>query len=594
MVKLVWQAHHPRCFVGLILIEIASSVLPLGMSWLTKILFDLLALGLQGQASSWQSLTRLLVLQIGLITFSKLLWPLSSYLNNELNRNLSINVLITIIKKINRLAGLAPFEDPSTRDTLQMGAQGGQMGPSQALGTLFSLLHNTITLVSFLGVLAAFNPWMSGLVALVALPQLATQIKWGRQRFILTEENAPRQRRADYYSALFSVPYFAKELRLFDLGEYFLKCYRKLAETVNQTQRIQQQRELYWQFGLDLFSNLISNTAFILVVVQAFQGHLTLGDVTFYTSAVSSVQGALANTVSALANINESALFYSRYTDLLALPQPIYIHPAARPTFPLTSALKLCGVSFRYSPEHPWVLRDVSLTIPAGSCFALVGLNGAGKTTLVKLLTRMYDPTEGIISWDGVDIREFDPADLRRHITAIFQDFVRFDFSALENIALGDVTKLDNGNRQVTEKAVRRAAQKAGICVTLEGLPKGYDTVLSRWLAEDGQGVDLSGGEWQKIALARSFMRDADLLILDEPTATLDAQAEFELYNQFTDLVRGRTSLIISHRFSTARLANVIAVLENGHITEMGSHDELLSISGTYAKLFNMQAEQYR
>lgn len=236
------------------------------------------------------------------------------------------------------------------------------------------------------------------------------------------------------------------------------------------------------------------------------------------------------------------------------------------------------------------MLRDINLCIPAGQCLALVGLNGAGKTTLVKLLTRLYDPTEGQILWDGIDLREFDPVELRCHMGAIFQDFIRYDLTVQENIGLGDVERIKQS------EAIRQAANKAGIHKLVERLPQGYDTILSRWLVgkDTGAGADLSGGEWQKIALARMFMRDADMLMLDEPTAALDAQAEYDLYSSFVELMAGRTSLLITHRFSTVRMADAVAVLEQGQITEYGSHTELVARKGTYAHLYQMQAERYQ
>jgi ATP-binding cassette subfamily B protein len=625
MFRLAWQAQ-PLAFIGVLSLKVTQGILPVGEAVITKLIFDKLAHAFQTDVTSSlpQELLFLLGVSIILGVLSNALGSAHTYLNAELGRKLRLQTQEQIYRKINSLYGLAPFENPQLQTMLQLASQGAHMGPSQSLGTLTSLLHNAITLVSFLGVLAAFNPLLAGLVALAALPQLFAQAKMGRQRFGLAEENSPKQRRTGYYGALFSAAYFVKELRLFDLGEFFLARFRQLTEELNHTQRAQQQRELRWQFGLDLVSKLVSSAAFVIVVVQAFQGRLTLGDVTLYTSAVGSVQGALSGIVFALANLHESALFFSRYTDLLALPQPIYIHPTPRPTPPLSSAIELRNVSFRYSPDHPWVLEDVSLTLPAGSCLALVGLNGAGKTTLVKLLTRLYDPTQGQILWDGVDIREFDPADLRRRMGAIFQDFVRFDLTAFENIALGDVNRLQqasgNGHAPAplsrfgrgvgggaqppsppgntvsdeTLAAVVQAAQKAGIHPTLQALPCGYHTTLSRWLADDGQGTDLSGGEWQKIALARLFMRNADLLILDEPTAALDAQAEYDVYSRFVELVNGRTSLLISHRFSTVRMADAVAVLQDGRIIEYGTHADLLALGGTYAHLYSLQAERYQ
>ncbi|HYP20531.1 MAG TPA: ABC transporter ATP-binding protein, partial [Chloroflexia bacterium] len=349
-----------------------------------------------------------------------------------------------------------------------------------------------------------------------------------------------------------------------------------------------QLREVRWQVLLSVLANVISGIAFVAVVLQALEGRLSLGDIALYSGAVVSMQGALGGIISALASANESVLFYSRYADLLALPEPLPLAGSPSPIAALKSGIELRNVSFRYSESHPWVLRNVNLCIPAGQRVALVGLNGAGKTTLVKLLTRLYDPTEGQVLWDDTDIRAFDPGELRRRIGIIFQDFVRYELTVQENIGLGDVTRIGD------ESSVRRAATQAGVDDVIGNLPRGYKTTLSRWLAEGESGADLSGGEWQKIALARMFMRQADLLILDEPTAALDAQAEYDLYNSFVELVGQRTCLLITHRFSTVRMADVVAVIEDGRITEYGPHSELLALDKTYARLYRMQAERYR
>jgi len=449
-------------------------------------------------------------------------------------------------------------------------------------------------LVSFIGILVIFSPLLAGLVTLAALPQLFFQIKMGNQRYIMTSQNTPMERQAGYYGFILSSAQAAKEIRLFNLGEYFLKSFKRIVIDVQNIQRNQQLRELSWQLWLSLLSSLVSSGTFVVVILRAFLGMFSLGDVPLYTSAVSNVQEAFSGIIIALSKINETALFFSRYTTLLGLKQSISIPLSPRPTSSLAGSIEFRNVSFRYYDESPWILRNVSFLLPARKCLALVGLNGAGKTTLVKLLTRMYDPTDGYLLWDGVDIREFDPTELRHRIGAIFQDFLRFEMTAQENIALGNVAQLWDENNQALLDAVHRAASKAGIHDKIMSLPQGYHTILSRWLSKEEQGVDLSGGEWQKVALARMFMRNADLLILDEPTAALDAKAEYDLYNHFVELINGKTSLLISHRFSTVRMADVIAVLENGQISEYGSHEHLLSLGGTYSKLYNMQADRYK
>ncbi len=589
MVPLVWQAQ-PICFVGLSIVLLVQGLLPLATAWLTKVLFDLLSEGIfhrQVTPTLVHYLFFLLVAQVGLILVTQFLSPLNQYLNAELGRELALKIKTSIYQKINSFIGLSYFEDPHFHDTIQLATRGAQFSPLQTLTVVTSLLQGTVTVVTFLSVLVAFNPLLATIVGVAVLPQLYIQLKFSRRRFGIAFDNNPKERRASYYGQVLSLITFAKEVRLFNIGDYFLRSFVQTTRAVQQAQRAQQRLELCWQVPLSLLAGAITSGAFVVVILQAFSGHLSLGDVALYTSAVMSVQSTLLSIVGALSQMNENAMFYRQYTALLTFPQSLWICTSAQHVPPLTCGITLRNVSFRYSDQHPWVLRHIDVFLPAGKCLALVGLNGAGKTTLVKLLTRLYDPTEGQILWDGIDIREFDPQELRQHMSTIFQDFSHYDLTVQHNIGLGNVVQIENS------AVVQQAAVKAGIHERIAALPQGYQSFLGRWLANERPGVELSGGEWQKIALARMFMREADLLIMDEPTASLDAQAEYDLYTYFRQLMRGCTSLLITHRFSTVRMADIIAVIEQGQITQYGTHEELMSVSRTYANLYTLQAEHY-
>jgi ATP-binding cassette subfamily B protein len=586
MLQLVWQAYPIAC-LGILLLTILQGLIPLANAWVTKVLLDWLTQLLVGGRVTKEQLIWLLLAQAVLMVATAMLPDLSRYLNAELGRRLTVLIQSTVYKKINRFQGIAHFENPKVYDTIQLAQQGAEQSSSQTLEILTGFIQSLVTLLSFIGVLFSFNLFLANLVLLAAFPQLLVQLKLGQQRFGLAFELSPSERRKYYYSFLLANVQAAKEVRLFGLGQYFLHKLLSLYKRVHQAERKQQQRELRWELGLSILSSVVASIAFIIVVFAAFGRQVTLGDITLYVSAVSSVQAALSQFIFAIAGLSESVLFHSYFQDLLALPPALPISLVTKSVPKLSSGLELRHVSFRYSDRQPWILRDVNLKIPVGSCLALVGLNGAGKTTLVKLLTRLYDPSDGQILWDGIDIREFDPAEFRQRIGTIFQDFMRYDLTVRENIGLGNLAKIDD------RKWIQQAARQANIHDEIMRLTQDYETELSRMFAEEGQGIDLSGGQWQRVATARMFAREADLLILDEPTAALDAQAEYELYSHFTDLMSKRTSVLISHRFSTVRMADAIAVLSDGRIIEYGTHDALIGKKGTYAKLYEMQAEFY-
>lgn len=590
MITMSWRAQ-PICFVGLIVIIVLQGLIPLGTAWLTKFLFDLLSQSIlhhQAISTFIQPLMLLLLAQAGLMIVSQVLGPLNQYLHAELERQLSLQIQTTIYQKINSFVGLSYFEDSHFQNTIQLALRSAHESSLQSLTIVTNLLQGTVTVVTFLGVVIAFNPLLAGVIGVAVLPQLFIQLRFSRQRFGMAFDNSPKERLASYYGQALSWVAFAKEIRLFNLGDYFLKSFIQVTGEIQQTQRVQQHHELRWQLPLSFLASSVTVGAFAVVIVQAFTDHFSVGDVALYTSAVISVQSALLSIIGALSCMKENTLFYHHYTDLLALSQPLPLSTPVQNVPTLNSGIMLHDVSFRYTNNHPWVLRHVNLFLPAGQCLAIVGINGAGKTTLTKLLARFYDPTEGRILWDGIDLREFDPRELRQHMAAIFQDFARYDLTAQQNIGLGNSAQVEESD------IVQQAAKKAGIHERILAFPHGYQSFLGRWLAHPDCGVDLSGGEWQKIALARMFMREADLLILDEPTASLDAQAEYDLYAHFRELMKGRTSLLITHRFSTVRMADQVAVLEHGQITEYGKHEELLSHQGMYAQLYMRQAESYK
>ena len=399
---------------------------------------------------------------------------------------------------------------------------------------LTSLIQSGVTLVSFVTVLLAFSPLLAGLVVVAALPQLAAHLKLGKQRVQLMFDLTGDERRKFYYDHLLSGVQAAKEMRLLNTGRYFIDKVSHLYRHIHQAERMQQKRELGWEAGLGSLSSLVSSGAFVAVLLAAFNGTLSLGDVTLYMGAVRSVQAALKNLLFAISGLHESSLFYTYYLDLMALTEPLPLAAAPKSVPELKQGIELRGVSFRYHADQPWVLHNVNMTIPAGECVALVGLNGAGKTTLVKLLLRFYDPTEGQILWDGIDICQFDPTALRQRMGAIFQDFMRYDLTVQENIGIGDVAHIKE------EERAQQAAERSGVHEMITNLPQGYDTELTLMFANGNSPLDLSGGQWQKIATARLFMRqDADLLILDEPTAVLDTKSEHQWYEYFVELAEG-------------------------------------------------------
>jgi ATP-binding cassette subfamily B protein len=430
--------------------------------------------------------------------------------------------------------------------------------------------------------------WWMALVALIApLPAFFASMRYGWWGYQMMRRQSPLRREMSYYNNLLTTDTYNKEIKLFTLGDFFIKLYRTLYNRYYiEARSIIVPRYLasfFWGLG----SLLVNGFIYLYIALQTVAGHITLGKLTFYSQAALSVGSSFQSLLSGISSTYENNLFINTLFEFLDYQPRIVSPPNGLKPEGDDLTIEFRNVSFTYPGRESAgaALRNVSFRIEPGEAIALVGRNGAGKTTIVKLLTRLYDPDEGQILVNGHDIREYDLAALRDRIGVIFQDYVTYWLSAARNIGVGSIAAIDD------QEGVRVAAGKSGASAVIEKLPDGYETMLGKWF---DSGQQLSGGEWQKIALARAFMRDASLLILDEPTSSLDPQAEYEVFARFRELTQGKSAIFISHRFSTVRLANRILVLENGGIRESGTHEELLALEGRYAELFSLQAEAYR
>ncbi|MEU4832117.1 ABC transporter ATP-binding protein [Streptosporangium sp. NPDC023615] len=580
----------PRALLAYVVLSFVSGSLPVAGAWLTKLVIDALVAG--------APLDALLppAAGIGAVGLVAVVAPqVTQYLRAEMDREVGLVAQDRLFGAVERFAGLGRFENPHFLDRLRLAQQAGGMAPNQAVDGMLGVGRAAVTIAGFLGSLFLLAPLMTVLVLMSGVPTLIAEVALSRRRARMVWDVGPVERREIFYGQLLSSVEAAKEVRLFGIGSFLRK--RMLADrrTVNAAKRAMDRREVLTQSGLGLLAAVVSAGGLLWAVAAARAGQISVGDVTMFVAAVASVQGALAALAGEVARSHQALLMFDHHLAVtMAEPDlPVPATPSALP--PLRRGIELRDLWFRYSDDHPWVLRGVDLHIPAGKAVALVGLNGAGKSTLVKLLCRFYDPTRGSISWDGVDLREADVAELRRRIGAVFQDYMHYDMTAAENIGLGDLDVFGDLER------VRAAARRAGIHEKLAGLPHGYDTLLTRMFFKESDkedpetGVVLSGGQWQRIALARAFLRDRrDLMILDEPSAGLDAEAEHDIHRSLRRHRATRTSLLISHRLGAVREADLIVVLSDGRIVERGDHAGLMATGGEYARLFTLQASGYR
>ncbi len=575
--------------VGRILTAVAQSASPVAAAWLTKQLLDRLVQ--PGAAASAIVLPAVLLAICGLVV--GVLAPVDAYVAQEMDRRTSRLSRSRLFDAVARLDGLRWFENPAFLDRLRIADSSGSSAPGRVVSGVLSIGRSIIVTVGFLGSLLAVSPVATAVVVAAAVPAVFAELAISRRRAEMTWSISPLERREFFYSGLLTQVQAAKEIRLFGLARLFGD--RMLAErqTADRQRRDVDRRQLLAQSWLALLAAVVSGGGLIWVGFAAASGQLSVGDITMVVAAIAGLHTGLTGGMSSLGTMHTDLLMFGHFLAIEETPPDIVRPPVPRTLPGMRHGIELRDVWFRYGDDQPWVLRGVSLTIAAGTAVGLVGRNGAGKSTLVKLLCRFYEPTKGAILWDGVDLREVPVADLRARIGVVFQDFMCYDLSAEENISLGDLSAMGDGER------IENAAVKAGVDATIRGLANGYQTLLSRNFSDDAgddevSGAFLSGGQWQKLATARAMLRDGrDLMILDEPSSGLDADAEYELHHRLRELRRGKTSVLISHRLSALRDADMIVTVEGGRVVEVGDHQALLAGNGVYANLFRRQAAGY-
>lgn len=633
ILRLIWTAS-PGYTSAVVFLNLVLGLMPLADLWILKLLIDAMTVFLRtgSTAAAVSTMIRL----IGLLAIIRLvnnsLEPTQRFAQQQLGEYLMRDMNTLLLEKANSLGDISVFENPSFYDMLQRARNESGYRPLTILTTLTSIMRSSIGLLSMVLVLVAFQPWLAVLVTALSLPHLLVQFKHQREGWAIQNDEIPEVRRMSYFSHVITERDYAQEIRVFGLEKFFLNQYMKKFEefrTIHSKMRFR-----HWRNNVMLASLSAVGTAcaYAYVAFRAIESSITIGSLTLYLSAISQIEYGMDSIIWAVASLYEGNLYANNVFEFLAIPSAMAEAPADSALMvpeKFARGIKFDHVAFSYPGKEKPVLTDVSCALLPGQTVALVGENGAGKTTIVKLLSRLYDPTAGQILIDDVDLRKYDLQNWRSRIGVIFQNFCRFHMSARENIGIGQVDAIDH------IASVKAAAARGNAAAVVQKLNEGYETMLGHWFSGKDRGAELSGGEWQKIGLARAFMRstvdskngngsgepsngngntakewdgsldlsdklswvlsrDAQLLILDEPTAALDAQAEYDVYLRFHELTRGKTTLLISHRLSTVRMADLILVLESGAIIEQGSHAQLMEKAGEYARLYNLQADRYK
>lgn len=583
LIRMVWDTS-PSLTIATVGLRLLAAFIPIAQLWVGKLIVDSVVRVITHRTTDSRYVWIYLSWEILLVIASDILGRLSTLCDSLLGDKFTNFLSLRLMQHAGAL-DLVTLENPEFHDKLEL-ARRQTTARLGMLATLAGLAQQAVTLLSLSAAVVSFSPWFLVLMVAAVIPSFLGETHFAMLAYSILFRWTPERRELDYLRLLGASNQSAKEVKVFGLGPWLTDRARLLFEQFyddNKSLAIK-------RAGMGSLLNLLPTAgyygAYVLVLVRTLAGALTLGDLTFLSGSFARSRTIIEGLFSNFNNITEQAFYLKDLFDFFQTQPTIVSKPDALPApRPIRMGLEFRGVSFAYPGSRKKVLNRISFRLDSRERIALIGENGAGKTTLVKLVARLYDPTEGSILLDGIDLREYDAEDLRKEIGVIFQDYMRYDMLVKDNIGVGRIEKLADQDR------IEHAARKSLAAPLIANLAKGYEQMLGRRF---DNGVDLSAGQWQKIALARAYMRDAQVLILDEPTASLDARAEYEVFRRFTELTSDRMALLISHRFSTVRMADRILVLNEGAIQEQGTHEQLIALGGRYAELFELQAAGYR
>ncbi|MBC6418416.1 MAG: ABC transporter ATP-binding protein [Prochloron sp. SP5CPC1] len=590
--RLVWGAA-PNWTAARLILLLTQGLLPIASLYLTKLIIDGISTSfptantanINNPITTFQELIPLLLLAGAIALLGMMLTSLTEVVNTAQSEKVT-NFMQDLLHGKSIEVDLEYYENPQYHDTLQRAQHEASFRPNRILTLLAEVLQNGIALVALTGLLFSLYWGVAAVLFVATLPRAFVRVKYARVLYQWQRKRTALQRQARYLSLLLTGEMFAKEVRLFDLGALFRSRFRNLQEKIYQERLAIATKQAIINFSTQVLGGGFLLAASGYIVYQAVQGAITLGDLALYYQAMQRGQSSLKQFLTSLSGLYENNLFLKNLYEFLEL-KPKVLEPKNTRVLPqvLRRGIVFDRVSFHYPNTQRQALHEINLRVAPGETIALVGENGSGKTTLIKLLCRLYDPTAGNIYLEGVNLRDFSVSDLRRQISIIFQDYAKYHFSAQDNIGLGNLDLLPS------LKEIEAAARRSGADALIRQLPQGYETILGKLFE---QGEELSIGQWQKIALARAFLRSSQIIVLDEPTSAMDPKAEYEVFQQFRQLIQNTAAILISHRMSTVRIADRIYVMEQGRIVEWGTHSELIEKGDIYAQMFETQAGNYR